>query len=311
MNVTKIILYLLIFLVVITFINTNNIEKFFADNGPVINYETPIQSLIKHKYTATRIQPTEYIPTDATVYSTIIKTTDTININVKKSDYKPTVDVTTTDEKVTPTEYTIVVKSITVPIIDIPKYEKPDGAPTGTPKLYSYVIETTAPPEISMLDYDKLTTVNTTKNEKVTPPVYTIVIKSITIPNIYIPKYKKPTVTIPTVATPTVATPDKLLEQITTQITNETQKIVSKLADIQDIISKSPGEKVDTSMIDKIQTIVTKSMGNIDANLNNIEILNKTIMNLITDNVSEQRMIGGMNILLGIGILIILMKKNI
>ena len=103
---------------------------------------------------------------------------------------------------------------------------------------------------------------------------------------------------------------DKLLEQITSLIANETQKIVSKLGDMQEAMG-GKSSKQDASNLDKLQSMISASMDNMNNSLSNIETTNKTIINLITDNVSEQRMIGGMNILLGIGILIILMKKNI
>ena len=216
---------------------------------------------------------------------------------MENPDKLTTMDVTKDDDDST---YTAVIKSTTIPYIEVPEFKR--KITDITPKIYGTLIKTTVPLVVNIIKRDSLTTMTMSKDDTVTPPLYTFIIKSPTSPSIKVPASDKPATTTQS---------DKLLEQITTQITNETQKIVSKLADIQDIISKSPGEKVDTSMIDKIQTIVTKSMGNIDASLNNIEILNKTIMNLITNNVSEQRMIGGMNILLGIGILIIFMKKNI
>ena len=103
---------------------------------------------------------------------------------------------------------------------------------------------------------------------------------------------------------------DKLLEQITSLIANETQKIVSKLGDMQEAMG-GKSSKQDASNLDKLQSMISASMDNMNNSLSNIETTNKTIINLITDNVSEQRMIGGMNILLGIGILIILLKKNV
>ena len=103
---------------------------------------------------------------------------------------------------------------------------------------------------------------------------------------------------------------DKLLEQITSLIANETQKIVSKLGDMQEAMG-GKSSKQDASNLDKLQSMISASMDNMNNSLSNVEITNKTIMNLITDNVSEQRLIGGMNILLGIGILIILLKKNV
>jgi len=199
MNIDKIILYLIIFLVVITFINTNQIENFFdTDDTPVRT--TPIKSPA-----------------------------------VKAPDVKP-IDVETSTVKSSGTQST--------------------------------------------------DTLGEVKSSAVADAIKTI------------PQPSQPPKT------------DKLLEQITSLIANETQKIVSKLGDMQEAMG-GKSSKQDASNLDKLQSMISASMDNMNNSLSNIETTNKTIMNLITDNVSEQRMIGGMNILLGIGILIILLKKNV